>query len=158
MVKKLLCVSSELNDFTNGKLYNIVSNEASRSFDKWVYNDNGEYVYNDNGEYVYITNSLINTYFKLIKEEEGAAKAVNVDEMNIDELYHLQSKLKEQINKEVIKAVVDVNNTLELLKDNLDVLFNVCQMFDIQVDSDVENLQNELSIIMYNMKEKLVFN
>ena len=158
MVKKLLCVSSELNDFTNGQLYNIVPNEASRSFDKWVYNDNGEYVYNDNGEYVYITNSLINTYFKLIKEEEGAAKAVNVDEMNIDELYHLQSKLKEQINKEVIKAVVDVNNTLELLKDNLDVLFNICQMFDIQVDSDVENLQNELSTIMYNMKEKLVFN
>lgn len=157
MVKKLLCVSSELNDFTNGKLYNIVSNEASRSFDKWVYNDNGEYVYNDNGEYVYITNSLINTYFKLI-EEERAAKAMNVDEMNIDELYHLQSKLKEQINKEVIKAVVDVNNTLELLKDNLDVLFNVCQMFDIQVDSDVENLQNELSTIMYNMKEKLIFN
>ena len=98
------------------------------------------------------------SYFKLIKEEEGAAKTMNVDEMNIDELYHLQSKLKEQINKEVIKAVVDVNNTLELLKDNLDVLFNVCQMFDIQVDSDVENLQNELSIIMYNMKEKLVFN
>ena len=158
MVKKLLCVSSELNDFTNGKLYNIVPNEASRSFDKWVYNDNGEYVYNDNGEYVYITNSLINTYFKLITEEESAAKEINVDEMNIDELYHLQSKLKEQINKEVIKAVVDVNNTLELLKDNLDVLFNVCQMFDIQVDSDVENLQNELSTIMYNMKEKLVFN
>ena len=157
MVKKLLCVSSELNDFTSGKLYNIVPNEASRSFDKWVYNDNGEYVYNDNGEYVYITNSLINTYFKLI-EEKNEVKEMNVDEMNIDELYHLQSKLKEQINKEVIKAVVDVNNTLELLKDNLDVLFNVCQMFDIQVDSDVENLQNELSTIMYNMKEKLVFN
>ena len=98
------------------------------------------------------------SYFKLVKEEEGAAKAVNVDEMNIDELYHLQSKLKEQINKEVIKAVVDVNNTLELLKDNLDVLFNVCKMFDIKVDSDVENLYNELSTIMYNMKEKLVFN
>ena len=45
MVKKLLCVSSELNGFTNGKLYNIVPNEASRSFDKWVYNDNGQYVY-----------------------------------------------------------------------------------------------------------------
>ena len=152
MVKKLLCVSSELNGFTNGKLYNIVPNEASRSFDKWVYNDNGQYVY--------IHNSLMDSYFKLVKEEEeeGATKAVNVDEMNIDELYHLQSKLKEQINKEVIKAVVDVNNTLELLKDNLDVLFNVCQMFDIQVDSDVENLQNELSTIMYNMKEKLVFN
>ena len=152
MVKKLLCVSSELNDFTNGKLYNIVSNEASRSFDKWVYNDNGQYVY--------IHNSLMDSYFKLVKEEEeeGAAKTINVDDMNIDELYHLQSKLKEQINKEVIKAVIDVNNTLELLKDNLDVLFNVCQMFDIQVDSDVENLQNELSTIMYNMKEKLVFN
>ena len=35
-----------------------------------------------------------------------------------------ETELKEQINKEVIKAVVDVNNTLELLKDNLDVLFN----------------------------------
>ena len=151
MVKQLLCISSELNGFTNGKIYNIVPNEASRSFDKWVYNDNGQYVY--------IHNSLMDSYFKLVKEEEEeAAKTVNVDEMNIDELYHLQSKLKEQINKEVIKAVVDVNNTLELLKDNLDVLFNVCQMFDIQVDSDVENLQNELSTIMYNMKEKLVFN
>ena len=151
MVKKLLCVSSELNGFTNGKLYNIVPNELNPSFEKWVYNDNGQYVY--------IHNSLMGSYFKLVKEEEErAAKTVNVDEMNIDELYHLQSKLKEQINKEVIKAVVDVNNTLELLKDNLDVLFNVCQMFDIQVDSDVENLQNELSTIMYNMKEKLVFN
>ena len=150
MVKKLLCVSSELNGFTNGKLYNIVPNEASRSFDKWVYNDNGQYIH--------IPSSLMGSYFKLIKEEEGAAKAMNVEEMNINELYQLQSKLKEQINKEVIKAVVDVNNTLELLKDNLDVLFNVCQMFDIQVDSDVENLQNELSTIMYNMKEKLVFN
>ena len=151
MVKKLLCVSSELNGFTNGKLYNIVPNEANPSFEKWVYNDNGQYIY--------IHNSLMGSYFKLIKEEEEerAAKTVNVDEMNIDELYHLQSKLKEQINKEVIKAVVDVNNTLELLKDNLDVLFNVCQMFDIQVDSDVENLQNELSTIMY-IKEKLVFN
>lgn len=151
MVKKLLCVSSELNGFTNGKLYNIVPNEANPSFEKWVYNDNGQYIY--------IHNSLMGSYFKLVKEEEEerAAKTVNVDEMNIDELYHLQSKLKEQINKEVIKAVVDVNNTLELLKDNLDVLFNVCQMFDIQVDSDVENLQNELSTIMY-MKEKLVFN
>lgn len=151
MVKKLLCVSSELNGFTNGKLYNIVPNEANPSFEKWVYNDNGQYIY--------IHNSLMGSYFKLVKEEEEerAAKTVNVDDMNIDELYHLQSKLKEQINKEVIKAVVDVNNTLELLKDNLDVLFNVCQMFDIQVDSDVENLQNELSTIMY-MKEKLVFN
>ena len=151
MVKQLLCVSSELNGFTNGKLYNIVPNELNPSFEKWVYNDNGQYIY--------IHSSLMDSYFKLIKEEEeSAAKTVNVDEMNIDELYHLQSKLKEQINKEVIKAVVDVNNTLELLKDNLDVLFNVCQMFDIQVDSDVENLQNELSTIMYNMKEKLVFN
>ena len=152
MAKKLLCVSSELNGFTNGKLYNIVPNEANPSFEKWVYNDNGQYIY--------IHNSLMGSYFKLVKEEEEerAAKTVNVDEMNIDELYHLQSKLKEQINKEVIKAVVDVNNTLELLKDNLDVLFNVCQMFDIQVDPDVENLQNELSTIMYNMKEKYVFN
>lgn len=151
MVKKLLCVSSELNGFTNGQLYTIVPNKLNPSFEKWVYNDNGQYIY--------IPSSLMDSYFKLIKEEEeeGAAKAVNVDEMNIDELYHLQNKLKEQINKEVIKAVVDVNNTLELLKDNLDVLFNVCQMFDIQVDSDVENLQNELSTIMY-MKEKLVFN
>ena len=153
MVKQLLCVSSELNGFTNGQLYTIIPNEASRSFDKWVYNDNGQYVY--------IHNSLMDSYFKLVKEEEEeerAAKVMNVDDMNIDELYHLQSKLKEQINKEVIKAVVDVNNTLELLKDNLDVLLNVCQMFDIQVDSDVENLQNELSTIMYNMKEKYVFN
>ena len=149
MVKQLLCISSELNGFTNGKIYNIVPNEASRSFDKWIYNDNGQYVY--------IANSLINTYFKLI-EEKSEVKEMNVEEMNINELYQLQNKLKEQINKEVIKAVVDVNNTLELLKDNLDVLFNVCQMFDIQVDSDVENLQNELSTIMYNMKEKLVFN
>ena len=158
MVKKLLCVSSELNDFTNGKIYNIVPNEASRSFDKWVYNDNGEYVYNDNREYVYITNSLINTYFKLVKEEEGAAKAVNVDEMNIDELYHLQSKLKEQIDKEVIQAIVEVNISLELLKDNLDVLLNVCQMFDIQMSDSVENLQNKLLTIMYDVEEKYIFN
>ena len=146
MVKKLLCISSELNDFTNGKIYNIVPNEASRSFDKWVYNDNGEYVYNDNREYVYITNSLINTYFKLI-EEKSEVKEMNVEEMNINELYQLQSKLKEQIDKEVIQAIVEVNISLELLKDNLDVLLNVCQMFDIQVDSDVENLRNELSTI-----------
>ena len=120
---------------TNGQLYTIVPNELNPSFEKWVYNDNGQYIH--------IPSSLMGSYFKLIKEEEGAAKEMNVEEMNIDELYHLQSKLKEQINKEVIKAVVDVNNTLELLKDNLDVLFNVCQMFDIQVDSDVENLQYE---------------
>ena len=149
MVKQLLCISSELNGFTNGKIYNIVPNEASRSFDKWIYNDNGQYVY--------ITNSLINTYFKLI-EEKSEVKEMNVEEMNINELYQLQNKLKEQIDKEVIQAIVEVNISLELLKDNLDVLFNVCQMFDIQVDSDVENLQNELSTIMYNMKEKLVFN
>ena len=151
MVKQLLCINGDLKGFTNGQLYTIVPNELNPSFEKWVYNDNGQYIY--------IHNSLMGSYFKLVKEEEeeGAAKTVNVDDMNIDELYHLQSKLKEQINKEVIKAVVDVNNTLELLKDNLDVLFNVCQMFDIQVDSDVENLQNELSTIMY-MKEKLVFN
>ena len=152
MVKQLLCINSGLNGFTNGQLYTITPNELNPSFEKWVYNDNGQYIH--------IPSSLMGSYFKLIKEEEeeGAAKVMNVDKMNIDELYHLQSKLKEQINKEVIKAVVDVNNTLELLKDNLDVLFNVCQMFDIQVDSDVENLQNELSTIMYNMKEKLVFN
>ena len=157
MVKKLLCVSSELNDFTNGKLYNIVPNEASRSFDKWVYNDNGGYVYNDKGEYVYITNSLINTYFKLI-EEKSEVKEMNVEEMNINELYQLQSKLKEQIDKEVIQAIVEVNTTLELLKDNLDVLFCVCQMFDIQVDDCIENLQNKLSTIMYDKKDKCVFN
>ena len=153
MVKQLLCINSGLNGFTNGQLYTIVPNEANPSYENWVYNDNEQYIY--------IPSPLMDSYFKLLKEEEeeeSAAKAVNVDEMNIDELYHLLSKLKEQINKEVIKAVVDVNNTLELLKDNLDVLFNVCQMFDIQVDSDVENLQNELSTIMYNMKEKLVFN
>ena len=152
MVKQLLCINSGLNGFTNGQLYTITPNELNPSFEKWVYNDNGQYIH--------IPSSLMGSYFKLIKEEEeeGAAKAMNVEEMNINELYQLQSKLKEQINKEVIKAVVDVNNTLELLKDNLDVLFNVCQMFDIQVDSDVENLQNELSTIMYNMKEKLVFN
>ena len=138
MVKKLLCISSELNDFTNGKFYNIVPNEASRSFDKWIYNDSGQYVY--------ITNSLINTYFKLI-EEKSEVKEMNVEEMNINELYQLQSKLKEQIDKEVIQAIVEVNISLELLKDNLDVLLNVCQMFDIQVDSDVENLRNELSTI-----------
>ena len=132
MVKKLLCVSSELNDFTNGKLYNIVSNEASRSFDKWVYNDNGEYVY--------ITNSLINTYFKLI-EEKNEVKEMNVEEMNINELYQLQSKLKEQIDKEVIQAIVEVNISLELLKDNLDVLLNVCQMFDIQMSDSVETFK-----------------
>lgn len=157
MVKKLLCVSSELNDFTNGKLYNIVPNEISRSFDKWVYNDNGEYVYNDNGEYVYITNSLIKTYFKLI-EEKSEVKEMNVEEMNINELYQLQSKLKEQIDKEVIQAVVEVNSSLELLKDNLDVLFSVCQMFDIEVDDCVGNLQNELLTVMYDKKEKFVFN
>lgn len=157
MVKKLLCVSSELNDFTNGKIYNIVPNEASRSFDKWIYNDNGEYVYNDNREYVYITNSLINTYFKLI-EEEGAAKEMNVEEMNINELYQLQSKLKEQIDKEVIQAIVEVNSSLELLKDNLDILFSMCQMFDIEVDDCIGNLQNKLSTIMYDRKEKCVFN
>lgn len=138
MAKKLLCISSELNGFTNGKIYNIVPNEASRSFDKWVYNDNGQYVY--------ITNSLINTYFKLI-EEKSEVKEMNVEEMNINELYQLQNKLKEQIDKEVIQAIVEVNISLELLKDNLDVLLNVCQMFDIKVDSDVENLRNELSTI-----------
>ena len=149
MVKKLLCVSSELNDFTNGKIYNIVPNEASRSFDKWIYNDNGQYVY--------ITNSLINTYFKLI-EEKSEVKEMNVEEMNINELYQLQSKLKEQIDKEVIQAIVEVNISLELLKDNLDVLLNVCQMFDIQMSDSVENLQNKLLTIMYDVEEKYIFN
>ena len=157
MVKKLLCVSSELNDFTNGKLYNVVPNEASRSFDKWLFNDDGEYIYNDNGEYVYITNSLINEYFKLI-EEKSELKEMNVEEMNTNELYQLQSKLKEQIDKEVIQAIAEVNIVLELLKDNLDVLLNVCQMFDIQVDSDVENLQDKLLTIMYDVEEKYIFN
>ena len=123
MVKQLLCINGDLKGFTNGQLYTIVPNELNPSFEKWVYNDNGQYIH--------IPSSLMGSYFKLIKEEEGAAKAMNVEEMNINELYQLQSKLKEQINKEVIKAVVDVNNTLELLKDNLDVLFNVCQMFDM---------------------------
>ena len=149
MVKKLLCVSSELNDFTNGKIYNIVPNEASRSFDKWIYNDNGQYVY--------ITNSLINTYFKLI-EEKSEVKEMNVEEMNINELYQLQNKLKEQIDKEVIQAIVEVNISLELLKDNLDVLLNVCQMFDIQMSDSVENLQNKLLTIMYDVEEKYIFN
>lgn len=157
MVKKLLCVSSELNDFTNGKFYTIVPNEASRPFDKWVYNDNGEYVYNDNREYVYITNSLINTYFKLI-EEKSEVKEMNVEEMNINELYQLQGKLNERINKEVLKAIKEVNDTMELLKDNIDVLFSMCQMFDIEVDDSVGNLQNKLSTIMYDAKEKCVFN
>ena len=104
MVKQLLCINGDLKGFTNGQLYTIVPNELNPSFEKWVYNDNGQYIH--------IPSSLMGSYFKLVKEEESAAKAVNVDEMNIDELYHLQSKLKEQINKEVIKAVVDVNNTL----------------------------------------------
>ena len=149
MVKQLLCISSELNGFTNGKIYNIVPNEASRSFDKWIYNDNGQYVY--------ITNSLINTYFKLI-EEKSEVKEMNVEEMNINELYQLQNKLKEQIDKEVIQAIVEVNISLELLKDNLDVLLNVCQMFDIQMSDSVENLQNKLLTIMYDVEEKYIFN
>ena len=149
MVKQLLCISSELNGFTNGKIYNIVPNEASRSFDKWIYNDNGQYVY--------IANSLINTYFKLI-EEKSEVKEMNVEEMNINELYQLQSKLKEQIDKEVIQAIVEVNISLELLKDNLDVLLNVCQMFDIQMSDSVENLHNKLLTIMYDVEEKYIFN
>ena len=139
MVKQLLCINGDLKGFTNGQLYTIVPNELNPSFEKWVYNDNGQYVY--------IHNSLMGSYFKLIKEEEGAAKEMNVEEMDINELYQLQNKLKERIDKEVIQAIVEVNISLELLKDNLDVLLNVCQMFDIQVDSDVENLRNELSTI-----------
>ena len=150
MVKQLLCISSDLKGFTNGQLYTIVPNELNPSFEKWVYNDNGQYIH--------IPSSLMGSYFKLIKEEEGAAKTMNVDEMDINELYQLQNKLKEQIDKEVIQSVVEVNIALELLKDNLDQLFNVCQMFDIKVDNSVENLQNELLTIMYDLKEKYVFN
>ena len=150
MVKQLLCINGDLKGFTNGQLYTIVPNELNPSFEKWVYNDNGQYIH--------IPSSLMGSYFKLIKEEEGAAKEMNVEEMDINELYQLQNKLKERIDKEVIQAIVEVNISLELLKDNLDVLLNVCQMFDIQVGDSVENLQNELSTIMYNMKEKLVFN
>ena len=139
MVKQLLCINGDLKGFTNGQLYTIVPNELNPSFEKWVYNDNGQYIH--------IPSSLMGSYFKLIKEEEGAAKEMNVEEMDINELYQLQNKLKEQIDKEVIQAIVEVNISLELLKDNLDVLLNVCQMFDIQVDSDVENLRNELSTI-----------
>ena len=139
MVKQLLCINGDLKGFTNGQLYTIVPNELNPSFEKWVYNDNGQYIH--------IPSSLMGSYFKLIKEEEGAAKTMNVEEMDINELYQLQNKLKEQIDKEVIQAIVEVNISLELLKDNLDVLLNVCQMFDIQVDSDVENLRNELSTI-----------
>ena len=139
MVKQLLCISSDLKGFTNGQLYTIVPNELNPSFEKWVYNDNGQYIH--------IPSSLMGSYFKLIKEEEGATKEMNVEEMDINELYQLQNKLKERIDKEVIQAIVEVNISLELLKDNLDVLLNVCQMFDIQVDSDVENLRNELSTI-----------
>ena len=139
MVKQLLCINGDLKGFTNGQLYTIVPNELNPSFEKWVYNDNGQYIH--------IPSSLMGSYFKLIKEEEGAAKEMNVEEMDINELYQLQNKLKERIDKEVIQAIVEVNISLELLKDNLDVLLNVCQMFDIQVDSDVENLRNELSTI-----------
>ena len=139
MIKQLLCINGDLKGFTNGQLYTIVPNELNPSFEKWVYNDNGQYIH--------IPSSLMGSYFKLIKEEEGAAKTMNVEEMDINELYQLQNKLKEQIDKEVIQAIVEVNISLELLKDNLDVLLNVCQMFDIQVDSDVENLRNELSTI-----------
>ena len=139
MVKQLLCINGDLKGFTNGQLYTIVPNELNPSFEKWVYNDNGQYIH--------IPSSLMGSYFKLIKKEEGAAKEMNVEEMDINELYQLQNKLKERIDKEVIQAIVEVNISLELLKDNLDVLLNVCQMFDIKVDSDVENLRNELSTI-----------
>ena len=150
MVKQLLCISSSLKGFTNGQLYTIVPNDLNPSFEKWVYNDNGQYIH--------IPSSLMGSYFKLIKEEEGAAKEMNVEEMNINELYQLQSKLKEQIDKEVIQAIVEVNISLELLKDNLDVLLNVCQMFDIQMSDSVENLQNKLLTIMYDVEEKYIFN
>lgn len=150
MVKQLLCINSGLNGFTNGQLYTITPNDLNPSFEKWVYNDNGQYIH--------IPSSLMGSYFKLIKEEEGAAKEMNVEEMNINELYQLQSKLKEQIDKEVIQAIVEVNISLELLKDNLDVLLNVCQMFDIQMSDSVENLQNKLLTIMYDVEEKYIFN
>ena len=150
MAKKLLCINGDLKGFTNGQLYTIVPNELNPSFEKWVYNDNGQYIH--------IPSSLMGSYFKLIKKEEGAAKAMNVEEMNINELYQLQSKLKEQIDKEVIQAIVEVNISLELLKDNLDVLLNVCQMFDIQMSDSVENLQNKLLTIMYDVEEKYIFN
>ena len=151
MVKQLLCINSGLNGFTNGQLYTITPNDLNPSFEKWVYNDNGQYIH--------IPSSLMGSYFKLIKEEEeGAAKTMNVEEMNINELYQLQSKLKEQIDKEVIQAIVEVNISLELLKDNLDVLLNVCQMFDIQMSDSVENLQNKLLTIMYDVEEKYIFN
>ena len=150
MVKQLLCINGDLKGFTNGQLYTIVPNELNPSFEKWVYNDNGQYIH--------IPSSLMGSYFKLIKKEEGAAKTMNVEEMNINELYQLQSKLKEQIDKEVIQAIVEVNISLELLKDNLDVLLNVCQMFDIQMSDSVENLQNKLLTIMYDVEEKYIFN
>ena len=83
MVKKLLCVSSELNGFTNGKLYNIVPNEANPSFEKWVYNDNGQYVY--------IHNSLMGLYFKLVKTDAFLLKA----SMKQDAVNCLKEKLDE---------------------------------------------------------------
>ena len=103
MVKQLLCINSGLNGFTNGQLYTITPNELNPSFEKWVYNDNGQYIH--------IPSSLMGSYFKLI-EEKSEAKEMNVEEMNINELYQLQSKLKEQIDKEVIQAIVEVNITL----------------------------------------------
>ena len=84
MVKQLLCINGDLKGFTNGQLYTIVPNELNPSFEKWVYNDNGQYIH--------IPSSLMGSYFKLIKEEEGAAKTMNVEEMDINELYQLQNK------------------------------------------------------------------
>lgn len=149
MERKLLCVSGALNGFTSGKFYTIVPNAERPSFEKWVYNDNGMYIY--------IPTPLMNSYFELL-EEESEEETMDVNKMNINELYQLQDKLNEQINKEVLKAIKEVNDIMELLKDNLDVLFSVCQMFDIEVDDCVGNLQNELLTVMYDMKEKLVFN
>lgn len=151
MERKLLCVSGALNGFTSGKFYTIVPNAERPSFEKWVYDDNGMYIH--------IPTPLMNLYFELLEEEEKSEiRAMDVNKMNINELYQLQGKLNEQINKEVLKAIKEVNDTMELLKDNLDVLFSVCQMFDIKVDDYVGNLQNELLTVMYDTKEKCVFN
>ena len=89
MVKQLLCINGDLKGFTNGQLYTIVPNELNPSFEKWVYNDNGQYIH--------IPSSLMGSYFKLVKEEESAAKTVNVDEMNM------------RILRESILSVIVVN-------------------------------------------------
>ena len=45
MVKQLLCINGDLKGFTNGQLYTIVPNELNPSFEKWVYNYNGQYIH-----------------------------------------------------------------------------------------------------------------